>query len=81
MLHRDHGRVKSKLFILGVGHKNQLIILTDRLREIMSTQQPVCLGDFDGIARRRLAKNAFDYYQSGANDEQSLRDNVDAFQR
>ncbi|XP_071785500.1 2-Hydroxyacid oxidase 1-like [Asterias amurensis] len=48
---------------------------------MVSTQQPVCLGDFEGIARRRLTKNAFDYYQSGANDEQSLRDNVDAFQR
>ena len=40
-----------------------------------------CVSDFEEHARKVLPKNAWDYYSSGANQEQSLRDNVDAFSR
>ncbi len=40
-----------------------------------------CLSDFEAHAKKVLPKNAWDYYSSGANQEQSLRDNVQAFTR
>ncbi|XP_035698212.1 hydroxyacid oxidase 1-like [Branchiostoma floridae] len=39
----------------------------------------VCLADFENFARESLDTNASNYYNSGANNEQTLRDNVDAF--
>ncbi|KAG0255437.1 Hydroxyacid oxidase 1 [Actinomortierella ambigua] len=50
----------------------------------MSTGQlivPVCLADLEANAYASLPKNALDYYRSGANDMQTLRDNQDAFER
>ncbi|XP_022096711.1 hydroxyacid oxidase 1-like [Acanthaster planci] len=44
-------------------------------------RNPVCLKDFEEIARINLPKNAFDYYQSGADAEQTLRDNEAAFRK
>ncbi|KAI8486655.1 Hydroxyacid oxidase 1 [Branchiostoma belcheri] len=41
----------------------------------------VCLADFEKFACESLDKNALNYYNSGANNEQTLRDNVDAFRR
>jgi hypothetical protein len=41
----------------------------------------VCLDDIEQYARRVLTKNAFDYYRSGADDQITLKDNVDAFRR
>ncbi|XP_072165889.1 2-Hydroxyacid oxidase 1-like [Diadema setosum] len=41
----------------------------------------VCLQDLEDYAGKHLAKNAYDYYRSGANDEQTLHDNRAAFQR
>ena len=40
-----------------------------------------CLSDFEAHAESVLPKNAWDYYSSGANQEQSLRDSVEAFSR
>eukprot|EP00026_Physarum_polycephalum_P005599 Phypoly_transcript_05634.p1 GENE.Phypoly_transcript_05634~~Phypoly_transcript_05634.p1 ORF type:complete len:510 (+),score=103.58 Phypoly_transcript_05634:350-1879(+) len=37
--------------------------------------------DFEGIARKTMAKEAWDYYSSGADDEVTLRENHTAFQR
>lgn len=37
--------------------------------------------DFEGIARKVMAKEAWDYYSSGADDEVTLRENHTAFQR
>jgi len=47
--------------------------------EIMS--KPVCLTDFEAHFLRTLDRNARDYFSSGANNEQTLRDNVEAFNR
>ena len=39
------------------------------------------LTDYEAHAKNVLDKNAWDYYSSGANQEQSLLDNVEAFKR
>ncbi|NNC93076.1 MAG: alpha-hydroxy-acid oxidizing protein [Acidimicrobiia bacterium] len=41
----------------------------------------VNLFDYEAAARERLDQNAFDYYFHGANDEVTLRENRDAFDR
>ena len=47
----------------------------------MAKQQPVCLDDFENHAVGTLPLNALDYYRSGANDELTLKDNLEAFKR
>ena len=44
-------------------------------------QRPVCLADFEKYFYNFLDKNARDYYSHGANQEQTLKDNVEAFMR
>ena len=41
----------------------------------------VCLDDFEKHAFQTLPQNALDYYRSGANDEITLRDNIESFRR
>ena len=41
----------------------------------------VCVEDFEQQAQLKLDRNAWNYYSSGANQEQTLRDNVDAYKR
>ena len=41
----------------------------------------VCVKDYERKALTLLDKNARDYYQSGANDEQTLHDNISDFKR
>ena len=40
-----------------------------------------CLSDFEKYARTQLDGNAWGYYSSGADQEQTLRDNEEAFRR
>ena len=40
-----------------------------------------CLQDIEDIAVKKLSKNALDYYRSGADGMQTLRDNFTAFHR
>ncbi|KAF9983355.1 Hydroxyacid oxidase 1 [Modicella reniformis] len=50
----------------------------------MSRQQrlvPISLADLEHNAHTTMDLNALDYYRSGANDMQTLRDNQDAFSR
>ena len=47
----------------------------------MLSERPVCLADFEVHFKRSLDKNARDYFSSGANQEQTLKDNVEAFSR
>jgi 4-hydroxymandelate oxidase len=42
---------------------------------------PVCLADFEPIARERMTRPAFDYVAGGAGDEITLRWNREAFDR
>jgi len=55
---------------------SHVALLTLYLHRIM-----FCLPDFEEHAKKTLSKNAWDYYTSGANQEQTLRDNVEAFSR
>lgn len=41
----------------------------------------ICVQDFEIYARNNLSSEARDYYFSGANHEQTLRDNIEAFGR
>jgi (S)-2-hydroxy-acid oxidase len=43
--------------------------------------EPVCIDDIAAIARQKLDRNAYNYYVSGADGEQTLTDNVEAFKR
>ena len=42
---------------------------------------PVSVKDFENLAKDKLPKLAFDYYVSGSTDEQTLKDNCEAFKR
>lgn len=43
--------------------------------------QMLCIDDFEKYALEHLSKATADYYRSGANDEQTLRENRSAFSR
>uniref|UniRef100_A0A8B9LIQ1 (S)-2-hydroxy-acid oxidase n=1 Tax=Astyanax mexicanus TaxID=7994 RepID=A0A8B9LIQ1_ASTMX len=45
------------------------------------SDRPVCVRDFEHHAKRLLPKAVFDYYFSGADEQESLADNVAAFSR
>nr|CAB3251778.1 hydroxyacid oxidase 1-like [Phallusia mammillata] len=47
----------------------------------LGASKPVCIQDFEQLAKESLTKNAWDYYSSGATDEQTLHDNCMAFKR
>ena len=47
----------------------------------MQSEKPVCLADFEAHFKFSLDRNARDYFSSGANQEQTLKDNVLAFNR
>lgn len=43
--------------------------------------EPVCVADFEDYARKDLPKYAFEYFAAGANDENTKRENVQAYKR
>ena len=47
----------------------------------MSTSTVCCIDDLERLGQARLDKNTNGYYNSGADAEQTLRDNVSAYQR
>ena len=53
--------------------------MADRLEDPVS--DPVCLADFEDYARKHLPKHAFEFFAGGANDEHTLRENLEAFKR
>lgn len=42
---------------------------------------PVSLKDFEKHAKHNLPKFVYDYFSSGSTEEQTLKDNCDAFKR
>jgi hypothetical protein len=50
-------------------------------RSAMSSQELVNLDEFEALAKTKLPKMAFDYFASGSEDENSLRENRNAFSR
>ncbi|XP_078664056.1 2-Hydroxyacid oxidase 2-like [Branchiostoma floridae x Branchiostoma belcheri] len=47
----------------------------------MAAGKLVCVQDYEDYARKHLSKSAWDYFSSGADDEQTLRENQAAFRR
>tara|TARA_B100000686_G_C16794716_1_gene981446 strand:- start:1609 stop:2691 length:1083 start_codon:yes stop_codon:yes gene_type:complete len=45
------------------------------------TNTPINLNEFEGLAKSLLDKPAYDYYSSGANDEITLLENLQAYKR
>ncbi|KAJ2555492.1 Hydroxyacid oxidase 1 [Coemansia sp. RSA 1933] len=45
----------------------------------MPTNEPVCINDLEKVAVGAIPAGAWGYYDSGANDEQTKRDNISAF--
>uniref|UniRef100_A0A8C6ULW0 (S)-2-hydroxy-acid oxidase n=1 Tax=Neogobius melanostomus TaxID=47308 RepID=A0A8C6ULW0_9GOBI len=45
------------------------------------SQTCVCVSDFEERARKVLPKAVYDYYRSGADEQRTLHDNVEAFSR
>ncbi|KAJ8387847.1 hypothetical protein AAFF_G00149960 [Aldrovandia affinis] len=45
------------------------------------SEKPVCVSDYEREAKRTLPKAVFDYYFSGADEQETLADNVSAFSR
>ena len=43
--------------------------------------EPVCVADFEDYARKNLPKYAFEYFAAGANDENTKRENIQAYKR
>lgn len=56
----------------------QARVHTDAMSENSSL---VCVSDYEKRALELLCQNARDYYKSGANDGQTLLNNVDDFMR
>ena len=47
----------------------------------MSDEKLVCIEDYEIYAAKVLSSNALEYYKSGADEEQTLRENRDSFKR
>uniref|UniRef100_A0A8D0KP83 (S)-2-hydroxy-acid oxidase n=1 Tax=Salvator merianae TaxID=96440 RepID=A0A8D0KP83_SALMN len=47
----------------------------------MMSEKPICIADFEQHAKKCLRKSVYDYYKSGADDQQTLAENVAAFSR
>ena len=45
------------------------------------TNTPINLNEFESLAKSLLDKPAYDYYSSGANDEITLLENLQAYNR
>uniref|UniRef100_A0ABM5GNG7 2-Hydroxyacid oxidase 1 isoform X2 n=1 Tax=Pogona vitticeps TaxID=103695 RepID=A0ABM5GNG7_9SAUR len=45
------------------------------------SERPICIADFEQYAKKFLQKSVYDYYRSGADDQQTLAENVAAFSR
>ncbi|KAL9954648.1 hypothetical protein ACROYT_G042213 [Oculina patagonica] len=43
--------------------------------------KPVCVSDFEELARKNLPQYAYDFYASGANEEFTLKENCQAYKR
>ena len=46
-----------------------------------SLTEPVCLKDFESYAREYLPYYAFEFFAGGANEETTIRENLEAFKR
>jgi (S)-2-hydroxy-acid oxidase len=49
------------------------------MAEKKTNEDPITIGEFEVIAQSKLPRNVYDYYASGADEEQTLRRNHTAF--
>lgn len=56
---------------------------TDEVRNMTSGRElePITISDVREIAKKRLPRQAWDYYRTGADEEHTLRRNEEAFQQ
>lgn len=47
----------------------------------MDNKDPVCLADVERIASKRMTNNAWNYYASGSDNEQTMNENSNTFTR
>lgn len=47
----------------------------------MGLDEPVNVNEFQELARQVLPKMYYDYYAGGAEDQNTLKENIEAFQR
>ena len=47
----------------------------------MVDERLMCIGDFEKIAQGKITENAWRYYSSGADGEQTLSENRNAYDR
>ena len=47
----------------------------------MGLDEPVNVNEFQELARQVLPKMYYDYYAGGAEDQNALKENIEAFQR
>lgn len=47
----------------------------------MTSIEPVCLSDFELIAKQKLPKGTYDFFKSGADEEITSRRNEQAFKK
>jgi 4-hydroxymandelate oxidase len=50
-------------------------------RSLQSTDPPLCLADYEELAREKLSRVAWEYYSSGSADENTVRWNREAFSK
>ncbi|XP_028395423.1 hydroxyacid oxidase 1-like [Dendronephthya gigantea] len=51
------------------------------MESVTMNNEPICISDFEMLAKERLPKAVFDYYASAANDKQTLFKSTAAFKR
>ena len=49
--------------------------------KMSNNSNPVCIKDLEEFAKKTLPRNAYDYYSSGADDQQTLQENINAYKR
>ena len=58
----------------------QFIFFFNKTEDFLMAK-PVCVNDFEELARKTLPKYAYDFYASGANEEFTLKENCEAYKR
>ncbi len=48
---------------------------------MMENNEPICIKDFETLAKERLPSGEFGFYALGANDNQTLGESTAAFNR
>jgi hypothetical protein len=50
-------------------------------KDAISNSGPVCLTDLEKEATKNISERTLSYFEGGADEELTLKDNIDAFRR